>query len=234
MSYLLYKKVQFAASDPFTFNLNNKLSQDKLLTAYICLSARLIKSDTREAGEKVLYMNKYFIQHFPNEHDGFADLLTDAYREEIDYMKLLKWLNVKLPAHKDRIQIVYFLVGLSFIDGEINRSELTVMYNISELLGISPKEYESIIAIYVSYEQESRKVRRTVSNEDKLKISSQVLGVSIHASMDEVKKAYRYLVKLHHPDRFFNESIEQQKIAQERFMHIQKAYEILEILKKTN
>ena len=179
-------------------------------------------------------MNKYFSQHFPNQRDGFTDLLTDAYLEEIDYMALLKWLNIKLPAHKDRIQIVYFLVGLSFIDGEINRSELTVMYNISEMLGISPKEYESIIAIYVSYEQESRKAHRTVSNDDKLKIASQVLGVSIHASMDEIKKAYRNLVKLHHPDRFFNESMEQQKIAEERFLHIQKAYEILEILKKTN
>lgn len=137
MSYLIYKKAQFNVSDPFTFtfNLNNNLSQDKLLTAYICLSARLIKSDTREAGEKVLYMNKYFSQHFPNQRDGFTDLLTDAYREEIDYMALLKWLNIKLPAHKDR---------------------------------------------------------------------------------------------------FFNESMEQQKIAEERFLHIQKAYEILEILKKTN
>lgn len=46
--------------------------------------------------------------------------------------------------------------------------------------------------------------------------------------MDEVKKAYRQLVKLHHPDRFASEAKEQQEIAQERFVEIQKAYELIE------
>ena len=46
--------------------------------------------------------------------------------------------------------------------------------------------------------------------------------------MVEIKKAYRTLVKKHHPDRFATNSIEQQKIAESRFIEIQKAYETIE------
>lgn len=231
--WLIYRRVHHFLNDPFQFDLSKRLNQDKLLTAYICLSARLIKSDPRDAGEKVLYMNSYFSKHFPDEREGFSEMLTSAYSEEINFTELLNWIKVKLPAHKDRIQIIYFLVGLAFIDGQIIDRELNVLYNIAERIEITPKEMDSILAMYQSNKNESQRPKSKLVQKNELKISSQILGVSEHASLDEIKKAYRSLVKLHHPDRFFNEGPEQQKIAHERFMHIQKAYELLENLKKT-
>ena len=56
----------------------------------------------------------------------------------------------------------------------------------------------------------------------------EILGLSLDATNDEIKKAYRQLVKMHHPDLFHNESEAQQKIAEERFLKIQKAYETIE------
>lgn len=61
-----------------------------------------------------------------------------------------------------------------------------------------------------------------------IRLSCEILGISEHASMNEIKKAYRTLVKIHHPDRFMNESMEQQDLAEERFIKVQKAYELLE------
>jgi molecular chaperone DnaJ len=53
------------------------------------------------------------------------------------------------------------------------------------------------------------------------------LGLKKHASQQEIKKAYRGLVKKHHPDCFKNGSEFQLKIATEKFIEIQHAYELL-------
>src|SRR5690554_1101409 len=61
-----------------------------------------------------------------------------------------------------------------------------------------------------------------------VKLAYRIMGVSENASKDEIKKAYRRLVKLHHPDVFATKGKEHQEIAAKRFIEIQKAYEILE------
>jgi WD40 repeat protein len=54
----------------------------------------------------------------------------------------------------------------------------------------------------------------------------EILGLKANASPEEVKKAYRNLVKIWHPDRFSQDSQEQKK-AEEEFKKILEAYEAL-------
>lgn len=61
----------------------------------------------------------------------------------------------------------------------------------------------------------------TIKSSDLLKRYYDILGLPMGASKDEVKRAYRKLVKLYHPDR--NSSPE----AQQRFLLIQKAYDVI-------
>lgn len=53
----------------------------------------------------------------------------------------------------------------------------------------------------------------------------QILGVSKSASKDEIKKAYRNLVKQHHPDRFATASDSEKKIHEDKLKEINEAYE---------
>ena len=57
-----------------------------------------------------------------------------------------------------------------------------------------------------------------------------ILEIHADADFDTIKKAYRTLVKIHHPDRFHNNGPEQILLAQERFIEIQLAYEYFETL----
>ena len=54
----------------------------------------------------------------------------------------------------------------------------------------------------------------------------QILGLKPNASPEEVKKAYRQLAKIWHPDLFHNNNKEQQQ-AEVKFKEIADAYEIL-------
>lgn len=54
-----------------------------------------------------------------------------------------------------------------------------------------------------------------------------ILGISSDVTFDELKKAYRKLVKKHHPDAVANLGDEHQKQAKEKFQQIQQAYEIV-------
>lgn len=55
----------------------------------------------------------------------------------------------------------------------------------------------------------------------------QVLGVSKGASKDEIKKAYRELVKQNHPDKFSNASEQEKQYHENKLKEINEAYEKL-------
>ena len=55
----------------------------------------------------------------------------------------------------------------------------------------------------------------------------EILGVSQDCNEDELKKAYRKLALLWHPDKHANEDIEKQNLATETFKRIQNAYSVL-------
>jgi DnaJ-domain-containing protein 1 len=101
----------------------------------------------------------------------------------------------------------------------------------SDILEISPKEFDSMFAMYNQKRERTKsksKPRSESLRKSMHQLACQVLGVSEQADMNEIKKAYRTLVKQHHPDRFASESEAEQNIANERFLEIQKAYETLE------
>jgi DnaJ like chaperone protein len=82
-----------------------------------------------------------------------------------------------------------------------------------------------------SADKEKTSEQKQVNLSARAEIAHKILGVPLTASIIEIKTAYRKLIKVHHPDRFANESPEQIKLAHERFLKIQDAYELLDKLK---
>lgn len=54
-----------------------------------------------------------------------------------------------------------------------------------------------------------------------------ILGLSGDASQTAVKKAYRRLVQHHHPDRVAGLDMETRRVAEQKFIQVQQAYELL-------
>ena len=233
IGYLIYHKSFSTKWEQGVFPSHLRYNRDNLMEAYICLAARMIQSNPEDAGEKVIYMNKYFNKYFPDSHYDFSESLSFSYKNPIKIWTVTNWLRNKLPYRKQRLQIMYFLAGMAVVDGQLNTREVRMLQELSELLELTKKEFDAIISMYTQRHRRTQESnRKSVSTKESLiELASRILGVSPHASMDEIKKAYRSLVKKHHPDRFVDESQEQQDIAEERFLEIQKAYETLEKLK---
>ena len=204
-----------------------------LFEAHLCLGTQMISADRKQSKDKVIYMSKYLKKQFPQTGVNFIDAMNDSFKKPVDLEILSKWLNQALN-QKQRIQTVYFLAGLSIADGFMDQREIDLLKKISLLLQSTPKEFESIKAMYKQreershYQSSSSRPKSVSAKKSILNIAYKVLGVSEHADKIEIKKAYRSLVKKHHPDRFAKDSIEQQNIAEERFLEVQKSYEMIE------
>ena len=201
---------------------------DPLLEAYISLGALMVRKDRSAYREKILYLNSYFSKHFPLSHYDFGRSFTESLKNPIRPRVISKWLRRKLPERKQRLQIMYFLASLSNVDGAMNKQEIALLKEINDLLKLSAEDLDSIIAMYTQKQERTKSAGNSMSRISAIELAIKVMGVSENASKDEIKKAYRRLVKLHHPDVFATQAIEHQEIAQNRFIEIQKAYEILE------
>ncbi len=217
------------------FSWLNSKNEDNLIEAYIVLAAEMMKGDKGHSKDKLKYVLEYFHQHFPEGYYNFRESINKAYTTPINVSSFGKWMANYHFKKKDHLQIVYFLCGLCIIDGKFSQKEITSLRTIVKELKVTDKELDGIIAMYQSNFDESRRNEWRESEDAKVRpnqkeICCDIIGVPTTATMETIKKAYRKLVKLHHPDRFHNESKEQQKIAQAKFITIQKAYEVLEKL----
>lgn len=200
---------------------------DRLLEAYIQLGALMVRKDTESYTDKILYLNSYFSKYFPDTHYDFGRSFTESLKNPVQPKVISKWLRRKLPQTKQRLQIMYFLAGISTVDGSMNKREIDLLKEMNMLLELTNQDFDSIIAMYTQKQERTRVSENSMPRVNKVQLACKILGVQEQATNDEIKKAYRRLVKLHHPDSFATESLEQQEIAEQRFIEIQNAYELL-------
>ncbi len=114
--------------------------------------------------------------------------------------------------HPSRLQLVHFLFNIAKADVQVNELEEKKIHQIATYLGINPRDYEAIKAMF--YDASDANYR--------------ILEISKTATTIEIKKAYRKMVKKFHPDKVRHLGEEHQKGAEEKFKRIQKAYEAIQ------
>lgn len=240
ISYLVYTQRFNRKWDKGIFPDKLPFNRDNLLEAYICLAALMIQKDTRDINQKVQYMNSYFVKHFPQSMYNFSNSLTWSYKNPMQAKTVSFWINKNIKDRAKKSQVLYFLAGLAMIDGEMIDREYNILREMLPILGLEQKDLDVIMASYQFKKEDSKSQNSNSSSNSSAKNNNssfrvetahKVLGVTVNASIQEIKAAYRSLVKIHHPDKFANDSQEQIKLAHERFYKIQDAYELLDKLK---
>lgn len=209
------------------FPIQLKPSEDNFLEAYLALGAKLIILNYTESKGKTAFINQYFNRYFKFANYNFGDSLIFSLNYPIQTKTISDWMKIHLLDEGARSQVIYFLVGLALVTGQMNQRELSLIKQINADLELPPDNVYQIIAIYTSYFESKKETSNVPTKERSLENALTILGLKKHASQQEIKKAYRKLVKIHHPDCFKNGSEFQLKIATEKFIEIQHAYELL-------
>lgn len=208
-----------------------KFTQDNLLEVYLALGARMILLDYKKSKGHTQFINGYFNRYFGDSNYNFGDSLLFSMRHPVKLESACTWLNNHLDDVGKKSQVIYFLVGLALTNEHLDQRQLYFISEINDLLGIERSEFERIIAIYRTYyetrSQERDKSKRRISKQPISENLYVILGINKNTTAKEIKKAYRKLVKIHHPDAFTHASEAQQIMAKEKFIQIHHAYETL-------
>lgn len=206
-----------------------KFSQDNLLEAYLSLSARMLGNEKGKRGIKIQFINRYFNRYFPMANYDFADSLVFSMRHPIQLPSVCGWLNTQIPKESERAQVLFFLAGITSLNGKIEIRERLFLENIRLELSISKEILEHIYSVYASFNAhfEERKSKRPMQKTTRVELYRKIIGVSASADEKALKKAYRELAKMYHPDTIVNGNEAQKKMAVDKFLEIQAAYEYL-------
>ncbi len=166
--------------------------------------------------------------HFENSEE-VRDQLKQIYAKEKEsfdntielakkYLKLTKW------DYKKRLKVMEYLLNLAFIDGDFSDTEFMITEDIANALEIKRADFEGMIARFKAF-YANQKENKAVSIDK----AYETLGVSREADMGEIKKAYRTLVKEHHPDIVAGKGASQSIIdeATAKLQEINEAYELI-------
>ncbi len=179
------------------------------LGALMVLFAAVAKADSRVDESEVQYVDRYLRKRF-GEGD-VADLMrlfNLATHRQIDHRAVSNQVKNHLDYYS-RLQLIQMLYGLANADGRIDPDENRILADIITGLGIKSRDHMSIKAIYFKDEDGAYKV----------------LGLTREATDDEIKSAYRSLVRKYHPDKVSHLGDEFIELAEEKFRALNEAYE---------
>ena len=230
-----YSKYESYSKEAFkNFSVSHDSLRRSELGLFVALVAKVAKADGKvDALEAQLIgiMFEDISAVFP-EPEKTKDILKCIFDEEKnrvdDTQEVARQLAQAIKRDKAKQQqFMGFLIQLAFIDGEVSQSEEDILQTIAEALEFDPNAYH---AIFDQFEKMMANVTPKANIDDAYKL----LGVQESDEMSVIKKAYRKLVRVYHPDiiKSQGKSEAYMQEATAKTQEINQAYEMIKDARK--
>ena len=193
------------------FGPKKKMFEMSFEMSLLVLATMVIRADGKIKKAELDCVRLFFLQ-------SFGKAKSDIYFKVFNQIKTKPFPSVrsvcleinKSVNHKTRLQIVHFLFSVAHSDGHLDPKEIDIIKQIAKYFWVGDYDFNSIEAMFLN--------KNNISN------SYTILGLDENASDDEVKKAYRKIVKKYHPDKLTDVGEDVVKLAKEKFQSVQDAY----------
>ena len=175
----------------------------------LVLASAVMKADGRVMRSELNYVKQFLISTFGAEEAAeMLPLLKSLLEREVPLADVCHQIAENME-YSQRLQLLHFLYGIAAADGEVKPSEVKIIEQIGLFMSIYRHDLDSIRSMFVKDSSAAYKI----------------LGISEDATEEEIKRAYRKLVLLHHPDRVAHLGEDIQRAANEKLQQINAAYE---------
>lgn len=181
----------------------------------IVLGAKMAKADGLVTRDEVAAFKEVF-QIPPEEMKNVGRIFDQARRDANGYEPYARQLA---RLFYDKSEVLEKLLGALFhiarADGKVTDDELDFLEHIADLFGFSGEDFTRIRAIHMQGMETSSPYS--------------ILGISPEASNDELKAAWRKLVRDNHPDKLMAEGLPPEFInmANEKLQAINHAWDLI-------
>ncbi len=181
--------------------------------SFLVLSAIVIKADGKVHPKELEFVRAGFVKMFGKQK---ANQSFKVFKSVIDQEINTKVICDQIrgyTSHAMRLQLVHFLFQIGLADGHLHSTELDAIRKIANYLYVRSADFDSIHAMFA--EKTTRKDYYTI------------LEITPTATNDEVKRAYRKMVKKYHPDKLIDLGADVKAAGKEKFMKVQDAYDVI-------
>jgi len=178
----------------------------------VALMTSVAKADREIHPSEISAITGYFEQNFHySGHDRrvIENLIREAAGRRLDLPRLCRDTR-RLLEYPERLMLVRMLYMVALSDRVFKDVERERINEIAVLLNVNRTDHSHI-----------QREFSLAAADDEYKI----LGVSSSASDQEIKAAYRTMVKKYHPDRVSHLGKEFADLAHEKFQRVQEAYD---------
>jgi len=174
----------------------------------LVLFAYIMKADKKMLKSELNYVKQFLTTNFGSgSAKDLMVLFKDILNQEYSLPSVCRQIKSQMD-HPSRLELVHVLFGLSQSDNEVHPLEVDAIRKISNYIGISHTDFDSIKAMFILDASGAYHI---------LKIDKQ-------ATDDEIKRAYRKMANKYHPDKVSHLGNEFQKLAEEKFKAVSEAY----------
>jgi len=216
------------------FSITKEALQKSELGLFVALVAKVAKADGRVDALEAQLIGIMFddiSNIFPEPHktkEILKEIFSEAKETTHNTEALAQALATAIKRDKAKTQqFMGFFIQLSFVDGEVSKSEELILQKIAEALEFDPNIYH---AIFEQFEKMMQNIQPKANIADAYKL----LGVNAEDDIDTVKKAYRKLIREYHPDIIKSQGKDEAYMqeATAKTQEINQAYEMIKNAKK--
>jgi len=217
IAYVIVSLFTFQKTE-FTYKKINRTELNEYLTDVIMLFSHIATIDGSVSRNEVEYVKDFLNESFPSDDELVKDLTAKFHYfnenpSTIDIETAAYGINSRAN-YNQKIALFSLLVNLSIHSREAKRT-FDALTEIGRRLKLN--EYDIISLINYYTERNSGYSAATADYYS-------VLGIQPSASNEEIKKRYKELVKIYHPDKIINMPESFRKDAEEKFKIVNEAY----------